>query len=54
MSASDATPGTPHAGTGGPGRIEALLAQLVRIDSVNPALDPAHAGEAAAARFVRD
>lgn len=38
----------------GPSRIQTLLAQLVRIDSVNPALDPAHAGEGEAARFVRD
>jgi len=54
VSASDDTPRLPDAGNDGPSRIEALLAQLVRIDSVNPALDPVHAGEAAAARFVRD
>jgi len=54
VSASDDTPRVPDAGNDGPSRIEALLAQLVRIDSVNPALDPARAGEGAAARFVRD
>jgi acetylornithine deacetylase len=31
-----------------------LLERLVTIDSVNPALDPDHAGEAEIARFVRD
>jgi acetylornithine deacetylase/succinyl-diaminopimelate desuccinylase-like protein len=29
-----------------------LIQQLVRIDSVNPALDPAHPGEEQIARFV--
>jgi acetylornithine deacetylase len=32
--------------------LAALIQQLVRIDSVNPALDPAHPGEAEIARFV--
>lgn len=49
-----ATGGATGGATDGPGRIQELLAQLVRIDSVNPALDPAHAGESEAARFVRD
>lgn len=31
-----------------------LLDALIRIDSVNPALDPSHPGEAEIARFVRD
>ena len=31
-----------------------LLVELVRIDSVNPALDPAGAGETRLAQFVRD
>jgi acetylornithine deacetylase len=31
-----------------------LLEALIRIDSVNPVLDPAHPGEAEIARFVRD
>jgi acetylornithine deacetylase len=32
--------------------LTALIQELVRIDSVNPALDPAHPGEAEIARFV--
>lgn len=34
--------------------LTSLLADLVRIDSVNPALDPDHEGETAIARFVAD
>lgn len=51
--AADGAADRPTGATDGQSRIEALLAQLVRIDSVNPALDPAHVGEDEIARFVR-
>ncbi len=41
----------PNAGTD---LLADLLADLVRIDSVNPALDPAHAGEGALEKFWSD
>lgn len=50
---SDAARGAAAAG-GDVGTLRGLLEALIRIDSVNPALDPARAGEGELARFVAD